>query len=83
MNTDPSRYIRSLKPGQRVLIKRGHFGGMQGVVMKVQTGGNETERTTEVRVDVRLPATTPRPVWSNGVAPVLFTNPTVDDLERI
>jgi hypothetical protein len=82
MSTDPSRYIRDLEPGQRVLIKTGTFRGMQGVVTKFQRGGDEPEPTTEVRVNVRLPATA-RPPWGCGIAPVLFTSPTVDDFERV
>ena len=82
MSTDPSRYIRDLEPGQRVLIKTGTFEGMQGWVTQFQRGGDEPEPTTAVRINVSLPAAA-RPPWGCGIAPVLFTNPTVDDLERI
>jgi hypothetical protein len=82
MSTDPSRYIRDLEPGQRVLIKTGTFRGMEGEVTRFQRGGSELEPATEVRVNVRLPAAA-RPPWGCGIAPILFTNPTADDLERI
>jgi hypothetical protein len=77
MSTGPSRYLLDLEPGQQVLIKAGPFRGMQGMVTTFQRDSNDTE----LRVDVRLPASIRAP-WGCGVAPVLFTNPTVDDLER-
>jgi hypothetical protein len=74
MSTDPSRYIRDLEPGQRVFIKTGTFGGMQGVVTDVRSGTGEPEPATLVYIEVRVRG---RP------APVLFTNPTAAELERI
>jgi hypothetical protein len=82
MSADPSRHVLDLVPGQRVLIKTGTFGGLQGVVTEFRRGGNASEPTTEVSVNVKLPAAA-RPPWGCGMAPVLFTNPTVDDLERL
>jgi hypothetical protein len=82
MSTDPSRYIRDLEPGQRVLIKTGTFRGMQGVATKFQSGGDDLQLPTELRVNVSLPATARSP-WGCRICPVLFTSPTVDDLERV
>jgi transcription antitermination factor NusG len=68
MSIDPSR---DLERGQRVLIKTGTFGGMEGLVTHFRTGG---ELPTVVRIELRIHG---RPV------PVEFTNPTVDELERV
>jgi hypothetical protein len=54
------------------------FGGMQGVVTRFQKELNKTE----LRVEVKLPAGFQAP-WGCDLAPVLFTNPTVDELERV
>jgi transcription antitermination factor NusG len=72
MSADPSRVVRDLEPGQRVLIKTGSFAGLQGVVTESRTGG--AEPTTVVRIDVKARGRT---------APVEFTDPTVDELDRI
>ncbi len=71
MSTDPFRYIWDLEPRQRVLIKTGPFGGMQGVVTNFRKGG---ELPTVARIELRIHG---RPV------PVEFINPTVGELERI
>jgi hypothetical protein len=65
-----------------VSIKAGTFAGLQGVVAEFHRGGDESEPTTEVRVNVTLPASA-RPPGGCGIAPVLFTNPTADELEAI
>jgi transcription antitermination factor NusG len=80
MGTDRTRYVPDMEPGQRVLVKAGTFQGMQGVVTAFKRNGSEPESITEVRVNVTLPAAA-WPVGSCGIAPVLFTNPTVGDLE--
>jgi transcription antitermination factor NusG len=74
MDTGPTRNVPDLEAGQKVIIKTGTFAGMQGLVTKFQRGGNEPEATTEVRVDVRV---------HGRIAPVLFTNPTMGELELI
>jgi hypothetical protein len=73
MSTDPSRYVRDLEPGQRVLIKMGTFGGMQGVVTESRRAGDEREPTIEVRVELRIrhrpdcpvPVCSPTQPWTN------------------
>jgi transcription antitermination factor NusG len=82
MSTDPSRFVRDLKPGQPVSIKSGAFAGLQGVVTEFHTAGGEPEPTTKVRVNVTLPAAV-RPPSCCGIAPVEFINPTVDELDPI
>jgi transcription antitermination factor NusG len=64
-------YIDDLQPGQRVLVKKGTFAGMQGVVTAFRAGG---ERPTKANIELTIYG---RPV------PVHFTNPTVDELERV
>jgi transcription antitermination factor NusG len=72
MDTNDSRPVRDLQPGQRVSIKRGNFAGLKGTVTLFKAGGNGLESNTVLRVNVGVHGRT---------APVEFINPTVDDLD--
>ena len=70
MNTDPSRYLDDLQPGQRVLVKKGTFAGLRGVVTALE----RWQLPAVVRVELRI---------HGRQVPVQFANPTVDELERV
>jgi hypothetical protein len=75
MRTNPSRKLRDLEIGQRVLIKNGVFVGKSGVVLELLEGALENGAEPAVFfVTVRVRA-------FGGVAIATFNSPTSDEME--
>jgi hypothetical protein len=72
MRTNPSRDLRDLEVGQRVLIKQGVFAGKTGMVL--ESLGGVLERDAEFFVTVRVRA-------FGGAAIATFNSPTDDEME--
>jgi hypothetical protein len=72
MRTNPSRDLRHLEVGQRVLIKQGAFAGKRGMVLESLGGALESDAEFFVTVRVRA---------FGGAAIATFNSPTNEEME--
>jgi hypothetical protein len=75
MRTNPSRELRDLEVGQRVLIKQGVFAGKKGMVLESLGGALESNtEPADYFVTIRVRA-------FGGTAIATFNSPTSDEME--